>query len=80
MIMCISLSMPTKAGKQKYVGFWMSEEDLKKLDSLVDYFREKEPWSRVNRSYVIRKLINDAYNLIAHGDQSDSKVYKPQAQ
>ena len=74
--------MPKKKGEgDAYIGFWISREDLGKLDKLVEYFKGKEPWARVNRSAVIRKLINDAYSvLIEHNYQSDSKVYKPQEQ
>jgi hypothetical protein len=74
--------MPKKKGEgDTYIGFWINKEDLNKLDKLVEYFREKESWARVNRSAVIRKLISDAYStLIAHNYQSDSKVYKPQEQ
>ena len=74
--------MPKKKGEgDTYIGFWISKEDLDKLDKLVEYFKGKEPWARVNRSAVIRKLINDAYStLIEHNYQSDSKVYKPQEQ
>ncbi len=78
----IQFSMPKKKGEgDTYIGFWISKEDLDKLDKLVEYFKNKEPWARVNRSAVIRKLINDAYStLIEHNYQSDSKVYKPQEQ
>ena len=73
--------MPTKHKDMVYIGFWIDKESLERLDKLVEYFKNKEPWARVNRSAVIRKLINDAYStLIEHNYQSDSKVYKPQEQ
>jgi hypothetical protein len=53
-----------KTKKEIYVGFWADNDDLAKLDKLVEYFKERYPYMRVGRSSVIRMLIDEKYRQI----------------
>jgi len=54
--------MPTKYKDMIYVGLWMDKETLDKLNKLVEFYKEIDPWMRKSRSEVIRRLIHEAYN------------------
>ena len=59
--------MPTKYKDMIYVGLWMDKETLEKLDKLVEFYKEIDPWMRKSRSEVIRRLIHEAYSNLMVG-------------